>query len=164
MGPLVNTRVANARVIVPDGSSLLQLVGSPAETHWFVFGVEPGKTYAVEVVDPASDLVANTIGCVTASDGAVGRRRRRSSDRTLNLRAPALQVASDGMRCILRTFPPSWGSAEQARDLCGGDGGDGAELPDPGAGEHDLRPLDEQWLTTFTSSCRTRRRTRFARR
>ncbi len=76
VGPLANTSVANARVIVPDGSSLLQTIGG-GETRWFVFGVEPGKTYVVEVVDPASDLVANTIGVGERRRRERGRRRRR---------------------------------------------------------------------------------------
>ncbi len=76
VGPLANTSVANARVIVPDGSSLLQTIGG-GETRWFVFGVEPGKTYVVEVVDPASDLVANTIGAVNVRTTPAGWRRRR---------------------------------------------------------------------------------------
>src|SRR6266496_4204822 len=58
VGPLVNTSVGNARVIVPDGTSLLQADSSG--TRWFVFGAEPGKSYVVEAVDPASDLAANT--------------------------------------------------------------------------------------------------------
>ena len=117
VGPAANTTAANARVIVPDGSSLLQAVLSPAEVRWFVFGVEPGKTYAVEVVDPASDLVANTIGSVALSNGGGGAPPETNSDCTMNTRAPALQVASDGIRCVLQTLPPSVGNAQNKRGV-----------------------------------------------
>jgi len=116
VGPLVNTTAANARVIVPDGTSLQQAIGG-GETRWFVFGVEPGKTYAVEVVDPASDLAANTIGSVSLSNGSGSAPPEANVDCTLNTRAPALEVASDGIRCILRTFPPTPGNSQNKRGV-----------------------------------------------
>jgi hypothetical protein len=117
VGPLANTSVANARVIVPDGSSLLQAIGG-GETRWFVFGVEPGKTYVVEVVDPYSDLVANTIGSVLAYDASgVAAPPEATVDCTANTRAPALEVASDGKRCVVRTFPPTPGNTQNKRGI-----------------------------------------------
>ena len=117
IGPLANTAVGNARVIVPDGSSLLQ-AQTPGETRWFVFGAEPGKTYVVEAVDPYSDLVANTIGLLTPYDASgVAAPPEASVDCTANLRAPALEVASDGKRCIVRTFPPSPGNTQNKRGI-----------------------------------------------
>ncbi len=117
VGPLANTAVGNARVIVPDGSSLLQNIGG-GETRWFVFGTEPGKTYAVEVVDPYSDLVSNTIGAVNVTDGSgVSAPSETNVDCTANARAPALVVASDGIRCIVRTFPPAVGNTQNKRGI-----------------------------------------------
>jgi len=117
IGPLANTSVGNARVIVPDGSSLLQ-AQTPGETRWFVFGAEPGKTYVVEAVDPYSDLAANTIGLLTLYDASgVAAPPEASVDCTANLRAPALEVASDGKRCIVRTFPPSPGNTQNKRGI-----------------------------------------------
>ena len=117
IGPLANTSVGNARVIVPDGSSLLQ-AQTPGETRWFVFGAEPGKTYVVEAVDPYSDLAANTIGLLTLYDASgVAAPPEASVDCTANLRAPALEVSSDGKRCIVRTFPPSPGNTQNKRGI-----------------------------------------------
>ena len=116
-GPLVNTSVGNARVIVPDGSSLLQNQ-TPGETRWFVFGTEPGKSYVVEVVDPYSDLSANTIGSVSITDASgVSAPPEATVDCTANTRAPALEVASDGKRCVVRAFPPSIGNAQNKRGV-----------------------------------------------
>ncbi len=112
-GPLANTSVANARVIVPDGSSLLQ-AQTPGETRWFVFGAEPGKTYVVEAVDP-SDLVGTDRGVFAYGASGVAAPPEASVDCTANLRAPALEVASDGKRCIVRTFPPSPGNTQNKR-------------------------------------------------
>src|SRR5512141_1682324 len=66
-----NLTVGTARVIVPDGSSVKQAGGGVGETHWFVFGTEPGKTYVVEAVDTDDDTVVNDIGTlnVFAADG-----------------------------------------------------------------------------------------------
>ncbi len=115
VGPLINTTAANARVIVPDGTSLLQ--ADSTGTRWFVFGVEPGKTYAVEVVDPASDLVANTIGSVTLSNGSGSPPPEANVDCTANTRAPALEVASDGIRCIVQTLTPAPGNTQNKRGV-----------------------------------------------
>jgi hypothetical protein len=114
-----NLTVGTARVIVPDGSSLLQAVGGVGETHWFVFGTEPGKSYAVEAVDPYGDLAANTIGTlnVYAADGTTTPPVETNVDCTANQRAPALEVSSDGKRCLVRTFPPSPGNTQNKRAL-----------------------------------------------
>src|SRR6266542_3218052 len=114
VGP-ANLTVVTARVIVPDGSSLKQAVGGVGETHWFVFGTEPGKTYVVEAVDTDDDLAANTIGTlnVYAADGTTTPAVETSLDCTANTRAPALEVAAvDGKRCVVRTFPPSPGNTQ----------------------------------------------------
>jgi hypothetical protein len=118
VGPLANTAVGNARVIVPDGSSLLQNIGG-GETRWFVFGTEPGKTYAVEVVDPYGDLASNTIGSVGvyAADGMTTPPAETNVDCTANARAPALVVASDGVRCVVRVFPPAVGNTQNKRGI-----------------------------------------------
>ena len=115
--PLANTSVANARVVVPDGSSLLQAIGG-GETRWFVFGVEPGKSYVVEVVDPYGDLASNTIGAVAITDASgVAAPPESTIDCTANQRAPALEVAADGKRCVVRAFPPAIGTAQNKRGI-----------------------------------------------
>jgi hypothetical protein len=119
VGPLANTSVANARVIVPDGSSLKQAVGGVGETRWFVFGTEPGKTYVVEAVDTDDDTVVNDIGTlnVFAADGTTTPPAETSVNCAANGRAPALEVASDGKRCVVRTFPPATGNAQNKRGV-----------------------------------------------
>ena len=118
--PLANTTVGNARLIVPDGSSLRQSIGS-GETRWFVFGAEPGKTYVVEAVDPDSDLGSNTIGAlhVYAANGTTTPPAETNVDCTASTRAPAMElpVAVSGMRCVVRAFPPSPGNTQNKRGL-----------------------------------------------
>ena len=120
VGPLANTTVGNARLIVPDGSSLRQSISS-GETRWFVFGAEPGKTYVVEAVDPDSDLVSNTVGAlhVYAANGTTTPPAETNVDCTASTRAPAMElpVAVSGMRCVVRTFPPSPGNTQNKRGL-----------------------------------------------
>ncbi len=120
MGPLANTTVGNARLIVPDGSSVRQSIGA-GETRWFVFGAEPGKTYVVEAVDPDSDLVSNTIGSlhVYAANGSTTPPPETNVDCTASTQAPALEVpvAVDGMRCVVRAFPPTPGNTQNKRGL-----------------------------------------------
>lgn len=119
VGPLANTSVGNARVIVPDGSSLKQAVGGVGETRWFVFGTEPGKTYVVEAVDTDDDTVVNDIGTlnVFAVDGTTTPPVETSVNCAANGRAPALEVASDGKRCVVRTFPPTPGNTQNKRGI-----------------------------------------------
>ncbi len=114
-----NLTVGTARVLVPDGSSLQQAVGGVGETRWFVFGAEPGKTYVVEAVDVTSDLAANTIGAlnVYAADGATTPPPETNVDCAASTRAPALEVAADGMRCIVRAYPPTAGNSQNKRGL-----------------------------------------------
>ncbi len=115
---LANTAPANARVIVPDGSSLSQTVAGPSDTRWFVFGAEPGKTYAVEVVDPYSDIGSSAIGSVDIFDSSGASPPPESDhDCTMNARAPALAVASNGIRCIVRTFMPNTGNTVNKRGI-----------------------------------------------
>ena len=100
----------SSRLLVPDGTSLQQAFTSYPETRWFALGVEPGKTYVVEAVDPSSDLTANALGTlgVYALDG-VSAPAEASVDCTSGIgpRPPAVDVASDGLRCVIRTAPPS---------------------------------------------------------
>ncbi len=146
VGP-ANLAVGTARVIVPDGTSLVQTGVIPTDVRWFVFGVEPGKTYAVEVVDTDSDLSANTIASVGifAADGTTTPPAETSVDCTANTRAPAVEVASgrEALHCA-DVSADAGEHAEQAWGIRGGSVGDRAELPHSGAGEHDLRALVDQ--------------------
>lgn len=119
IGPLDNTAVANARVIVPDGTSLFQPIG-PAETRWFAFEAEPGKTYVADILDPYGDLGANVIGAVAVTDsGGVSAPPEANSNCSAAAvnRAPGLEVNSDGWRCIIRTFTPSNGATQNKRGI-----------------------------------------------
>ena len=100
----------SSRLLVPDGTSLKQTFTAYPETRWFALGVEPGKTYVVDVVDASGDLTANAIGTLGAYavDG-VSAPPEASVDCTgaNGPRPPAVAVAGDGIRCMIRTFPPS---------------------------------------------------------
>ncbi len=121
VGPLDNTAAANARIIVPDGTSLFQPIGV-SETRWFAFEAEPGKTYVVDILDPYSDLGANVIGAVAVTDGGVaGNPPPEANSNCLTAtaanRAPGLEVSADGWRCIIRTFTPSNGATQNKRGI-----------------------------------------------
>ncbi len=115
MGPLANTTVGNARLIVPDGSSVRQSIG-PAETRWFVFGAEPGKTYVMEAVDPHSDLVSDTIESlkVYSANGTTTPPAETNVDCTASTRAPALEVP---VAVEKRLGPPPCGVTESGKRL-----------------------------------------------
>jgi hypothetical protein len=106
----VSCATTSSRLLVADGTSLQQTFTSYPETRWFALGVEPGKTYVVEAIDPSSHLTANALGTlgVYALDG-VSAPAEASVDCTggSGLRPPAVDVASDGLRCVIRTLPPS---------------------------------------------------------
>ncbi len=98
--------------LVADGTTLQGTfpISPTTAPKRFALGVEPGKTYVVEAADVDGDLTANAIGTlrVFASDG-VSAPPEASVDCTAanGPRPPAVDVASDGIRCVLRTFPPS---------------------------------------------------------
>ncbi len=120
IAPLDNTAVANARVTVPDGTSLYQPIG-PAEKRWFAFEAEPGKTYVVDILDPYGDLGANVIGLVAVTDSsglAAPPEANSNCSFSATNRAPGLEAAgSDGWRCIIRTFTPSNGATQNKRGI-----------------------------------------------
>ena len=117
ISPLVNTAVGNARVIIPDGTSVIQGIGA-AETRWFAFEAEAGKTYNIEVIDPYADLFVNFIGTVsvTASDGTSVPPEASISCSQAN-RPPSLDVSTEGVRCIVRTFIPTNGLLQNKRGV-----------------------------------------------
>ncbi len=98
-----------ARLLVPDGTSLEQAFGPYPDTKWFALGVEPGKTYVVEAVDVDGDLAANAIGSLGVFDvnGTSAPPEASVSCTAGNgPRPPAVAVASDGIRCVIRTAVP----------------------------------------------------------
>ena len=100
----------SARLLVPDGTSLKQRFSAYPETRWFAMTVEPGKTYVIDTVDPSGDLTTNAIGtlAVFAGDGASAPPEASVDCTAANgPRPPAVDVASDGIRCVLRTAPPN---------------------------------------------------------
>jgi hypothetical protein len=114
-----NTSVTNARLIVPDGSSLLQAIAS-GETRWFAFGIEPAKTYVVEVVDPYSDIVENGIDPMLIRDatGVGGPPEVDWWCHTNNVRAPALSSDTvGGQRCVVRAWPPAPNRTQNKRGV-----------------------------------------------
>ncbi len=103
LSPLVNTTVGAARVLVPDGSSVFQSIGS-LETRWFAFEVEPGKMYVVEAHDPYEDLGANSVGTISITDGGgVNPPQDVHVDCSNAVRdiSPGLNVSDDGRRCTI---------------------------------------------------------------
>ena len=119
LSPLVNTSVANARVTVPDGTSLFQPIGV-SETRWFTFEAEPAKTYVVDILDPYGDLGANVVGAVAVTDsGGTLAPPEANSNCSLAAadRAPGLNVTGDGWRCIIRTFTPTNGATQNKRGI-----------------------------------------------
>ena len=109
---------ATTRVLVPDGTSEAQTFTAYPETRWFTLMVEPGKTYVIDAVDPSGDLTANAIGTlnVFAGDG-VSAPPEANVDCTggNGPRPPAVDVASDGIRCVLRTGLPTAGMQQNKR-------------------------------------------------
>ena len=111
VSPAANTAVANARVLVPDGTSLVQAHAS-GETRWFAFNVEQGKTYAVEAIDTAGDFDFNalTLG-VFASDGTSAPPEAQVNCGNRDSAPPSLEVQGaglDGARCVIRVNYPDF--------------------------------------------------------
>jgi hypothetical protein len=101
---------ATTRVLVPNGTSESQTFTAYPETRWFAMTVEPGKTYVIDTVDPSGDLTANAIGTlnVFAGDGVSAPPEANVDCTAANgPRPPAVDVASDGIRCVLRTALPN---------------------------------------------------------
>ena len=162
VGPAANTTAANARVIVPDGE--LAAAG----------GGEPGRGTLVRVRGGAGEDLRGGGGRSGERPGGehdwqrgVVQRRRRGAagdelDCTLNTRAPALQVASDGMRCVLQTLPPSIGNAQNKRGVY-------VAVTSVAGPSFQIRvrrtrstAAGRPMVMIFMWSCRTRRRTPFA--
>jgi hypothetical protein len=98
------------RLLVPDGTSLEQDFSTYPEAIWFAVPVEPGKTYVVDAADTNGDLTANAIGTLSAfAPDGVSPPPEASVDCTAGNgpRPPAIDVASDGIRCVIRTAPPN---------------------------------------------------------
>ena len=99
------------RGLIPDGSSLQQTFGPYPDTKWFAIEVEPGKTYVIETADVDGDLAANAIGTLGLFDqDLVSPPPEANIDCTAvnGPRPPAVDVANDGIRCVLRTAPPTF--------------------------------------------------------
>jgi hypothetical protein len=111
-----NTSAANARVMIANGTSLMQGAGGP-DSRWFAVAIEPGKTYVIEALNPYDDLPSNTLAMgVFAADGA-SAPPEVELDCNQASRAPSLQVATDGARCVVRALPPSIGGAQAKRAI-----------------------------------------------
>ncbi len=112
--------MTSSRLLVPDGTSEGQTFTAYPETRWFTLTVEPGKTYVIEAMDPSGDLSANAMGTlnVFAPDG-ISAPPEASVDCTgaNGPRAPAVDVASDGVRCVLRTALPAAGLQQNKRPV-----------------------------------------------
>ena len=139
---------------------------APGETRWFVFGAEPGKTYVVEAVDPYSDLVANTIGLLFAYDASGVAAPPGDECRLHGEPAGAGAGGGERWQALHRAdvSAESGQHAEQARDLCGGWGGDAGRASRSGCGRARSTGAGRATATTSTSSWRTRRRIRCVRR
>lgn len=134
IGPLDNTAVTSARIIVADGTSLFQPI-APADTRWFAFEAEPGKTYVADILDPYSDLGANVIGSVAVTDSSgcsvfpttctAPPEANSNCSAAATSRAPGLEVSGDGWRCIIRTDTPQTGKTQNKRGIFIGVGAGG---------------------------------------
>ena len=82
--------------------------------------VEPGKTYAIEAADVNGDLTANAIGSLNVyGPDTVSAPAEANADCTAanGPRPPAVEVASDGIRCVVRTALPTAGMQQNKRAL-----------------------------------------------
>ena len=106
IGPELNDIVGNARVLVPDGTSVFQ-VAAVGDTRWFVFGAEAGKTYTVEAINPYGDLGNNGISAMDIRDSTgLAAPPQAAYNCARNTVAPSFEVSLDGARCVIRTFIP----------------------------------------------------------
>ena len=106
-GPRANTTSANARVMVPDGTSYTEDFGA-GPVKWFTAALEAGKTYTLEVIDPFGDLGNNFVGGLTVydADGTTTPPTNMFIDCSFQATqiAPSFEVSTDGARCGLRPF------------------------------------------------------------
>jgi hypothetical protein len=116
ISPSDNNSVGNARVLVADGTSFYESFGADT-TKWFTVGIEPGKTYVIDLLDPYEDLGFNFVGTVGvfASDGTSSPPETEVDCNTRTI-APAIEVGNDGVRCIVRAFTPD-GTTLQKRGI-----------------------------------------------
>ena len=108
------------RVLVPDGTSLSQAFSAYPETRWFAMTVEPGKTYVIDAVDPTGDLTTDAIGTLGVYDvDSLSSPPEANVDCTAanGRRPPAVDVNSDGIRCIVRTALPTAGMQQNKRPV-----------------------------------------------
>ena len=113
-----NTILPTFRVLMPDGTSLSQTFSAYPETRWFALTVEPGKTYVIEAADTGGDLTANAIGTLGVYDiDSSSSPPEATVDCTAanGSRPPAVDVNSDGIRCIVRTALPAAGMQQNKR-------------------------------------------------
>jgi hypothetical protein len=102
-----NTTAASAVVLVPDGSSITQVVGAEAE-RWYAARLEAGKGYLVEAMHSGRDRTANDITMgIYESDGTTTFGDFLTCDVDTNSAAPSMQANSaastmdDGKRCTV---------------------------------------------------------------
>ena len=108
------------RVLVPDGTSVSQSFAAYPETRWFAMMVEPGKTYVIETSDGADDLASNAIGSVFlyGEDRYLGPPEASYNCASANsARPPAVDVAADGIRCVLVAGLPYPGLQQNRRPV-----------------------------------------------
>ena len=109
VGPLTNSVVGNARLLVPDGTSVLGDFASDTQ-RWYAVGIEPGKTYVIDAMDPYSDNAVGSVYTLAVydSDGTSAPPETSVNCNTVDL-APGFGLAAgyNGERCIVRADPPS---------------------------------------------------------
>jgi hypothetical protein len=100
VGPLDNTVVGNARVLIPDGTSYFDATAS----GWFIARLEAGKSYVVEAEASDNDGGVNAVDLnLFESDGTTAWDVANFQTCGLDQRAPALQATGnvDGARCAV---------------------------------------------------------------
>jgi YVTN family beta-propeller protein len=110
----------DGRVLMPDGTSILQTFTAYPETRWFALTVEPGKTYVIEAADAGGDLGANAVGAIALfGEDRLSAPPDASYDclAVHGPRPPALGVAGDGVRCVLFAGAPFPGFLQDKRTV-----------------------------------------------
>ena len=121
VGPLDNTTVGNLKALVPDGTSHEECFSGDT-TKWYGWLAEPGKTYSVDAYDPYSDYFQGAVGslAVFQTDGTSSPPETNvlCSSTAADL-APGFGASSgyNGSRCIVRTFVPAAGNAQDKRTI-----------------------------------------------
>jgi hypothetical protein len=102
-GPLNNDTALNARVLIPDGTSVSDALGEAAE-KWYVATIEQGKSYVLEAMDPYGDLGNNCVLLtVYDSDAVTTPPANAQIDPNANTIAPSMEVNFDGARVAIRS-------------------------------------------------------------